>query len=140
MIGNLDIVSTGMTAVVSDTASHVSQNAPATQTADAAKNNSAAHKGQAGDFIDTALNTLEKDEKKSLNADDVKKLTQKLNEQMDNMNLQLKFTWYKDLDQLGVKMIDADTQKTIKSFPPEAMMKALIKTKEWIGKFLDENA
>lgn len=140
MIGNLDIVSAGMTAVGNDTVSHVSQNAPATQTADAAQNNSAAHKNQAGDFIDTALNTLEKDEKKSLNADDVKKLTQKLNEQMDNMNLQLKFTWYKDLDQLGVKMIDADTQKTIKSFPPEAMMKALIKTKEWIGKFLDENA
>lgn len=87
----------------------------------------------------TSGDDAQQDKKKKLSDDDVKKLTNRLNKEMDDMDLQLKFIWYKDLDQLGVKMIDSSTQKTIKSFPPEEVMKTLIKTKKWLGKLLDKN-
>lgn len=85
------------------------------------------------------IDNIQQDKKKKLSDNDVKNLTKKLNKEMDEMDLQLRFTWYKDLDQLGVKMIDSTTQKTIKSFPPEEVMKTLIKTKKWLGKLLDKN-
>ena len=93
----------------------------------------------ATDQIDKLIDD-KKNNKEKLSDEDVKKLTDKLNKEMSQMNLELKFTWYEDLDQLGVKMIDSSTQKTIKSFPPEEVMKTLVKTKKWLGKLLDKNA
>lgn len=92
----------------------------------------------ATDQIDKLIDD-KKNNKQKLSDEDVKKLTDKLNKEMSEMNLELKFTWYEDLDQLGVKMIDSSTQKTIKSFPPEEVMKTLVKTKKWLGKLLDKN-
>ncbi|MBB5336831.1 flagellar protein FlaG [Pectinatus brassicae] len=92
----------------------------------------------ATDQIDKFIDD-KKNNKQKLSDEDVKKLTDKLNKEMSEMNLELKFTWYEDLDQLGVKMIDSSTQKTIKSFPPEEVMKTLVKTKKWLGKLLDKN-
>ncbi|MDQ0202836.1 flagellar protein FlaG [Pectinatus haikarae] len=85
-----------------------------------------------------SANETKQDEKNNLSDGTVKDMTDKLNEMADDMNLQLKFVWYRQLDQLGVKMVDISTNKTIKSFPPEDIMKALIRTKEWVGKFLDK--
>ena len=39
---------------------------------------------------------------------------------------------------LGVKMVNRDTQEVIKEFPPEKLLEAMEKTKEWIGMFLDK--
>ncbi|WP_196604855.1 flagellar protein FlaG [Pectinatus haikarae] len=102
--------------------------------------NALSGKNQVTNLLDTTIDDMKKDDKKIFSADDVKKMTDKLNDNMNDMNLQLKFIWYKELDRLGVKMVDINTQKTIKSFPPEDVMKTLMKTKEWVGKFLDENA
>lgn len=92
----------------------------------------------ATDQIDKLIDD-KKNNKQKLSDEDVKNLTDKLNKEMSEMNLELKFTWYEDIDRLGVKMIDSSTQKTIKSFPPEEVMKTLVKTKKWLGKLLDKN-
>ncbi|WP_182188049.1 flagellar protein FlaG [Pectinatus frisingensis] len=95
----------------------------------------------------TAGNTLpknaaaagsEKSASDNLSDESVKSMTEKLNKMTKDMNLQLEFVWYKQLDRLGVKMVDINTNKTIKSFPPEEIMNALVRTKEWVGKFLDK--
>lgn len=97
-------------------------------------------KDQINNVLDNVITDAKKDDEKSMSADKVKKMTDDLNIKMQEMNVQLKFTWYKDLDRLAVKMIDSTTHKTIKSFPPEEIMKTLERTKEWVGRFLDENA
>ena len=77
---------------------------------------------------------------KKLNKDEVSTMTEALNDFMENLNCNLEFKFYDKLDQLSVKMVDKQTQEVIKEFPPEEVMKAMIKTKEWIGVFLDKNA
>ncbi|WP_196592594.1 flagellar protein FlaG [Pectinatus sottacetonis] len=96
-------------------------------------------KNKINNALDDAMNGITRSNKKKISSTDLQQVTDKLNKDMNDMNLQLKFVWYKEIDQLGVRMIDIDTQKIIKSFPPEDVMKTLIKTKDWIGKFLDEN-
>lgn len=87
------------------------------------------------------METQDKQEdKKKLNKDDVSTMTAALNDFMENLNCNLEFKFYDKLDQLSVKMVDKQTQEVIKEFPPEEVMKAMIKTKEWIGVFLDKNA
>lgn len=87
----------------------------------------------------TAEQDKEKNQKK-LNKDEVSTMTEALNDFMENLNCNLEFKFYDKLDQLSVKMVDKQTQEVIKEFPPEEVMKAMIKTKEWIGVFLDKNA
>jgi flagellar protein FlaG len=77
--------------------------------------------------------------KKKLTKKDVNTMTSALNDFMKNLNCDLEFKYYDKLNQLTVKMVDSRTHETIKEFPPEEIMKAMIKTKEWIGVFLDKN-
>ena len=70
----------------------------------------------------------------------VSKMTDELNELMDKINCNLEFKYNKDVDVMSVKMIDKSTEEVIKEFPPEEMVKNMVKAKEWIGAFLDRNA
>ena len=97
----------------------------------------------AGTGLVASGNTIDQDkekDQKKLNKDEVSKMTEALNDFMENLNCNLEFKFYDKLDQLSVKMVDKQTQEVIKEFPPEEVMKAMIKTKEWIGVFLDKNA
>jgi len=67
-------------------------------------------------------------------------MTKELNELMDKIDCNLAFKYNKDVDVMTVKMIDKETKEVIKEFPPEEMVKSMVKTKEWIGAFLDEHA
>lgn len=80
----------------------------------------------------------EKKEKEALEEKDVKDLAEQLNEYMSELNCNLQFNYYEKLGRLGVKMINRDTQEIIKEFPPEKLLEAMEKTKEWIGMFLDK--
>jgi len=75
-----------------------------------------------------------------LNKDDVNEITKALNKFMSNINCDLEFKYYEKIDQLSVKLVDQKTNEVIKEFPPEDIMKAMIKTKEWIGVLLDKKA
>ena len=63
-----------------------------------------------------------------------------VNELMDKIDCNLAFKYNKDVDVMTVKMIDKETKEVLKEFPPEEMVKSMVKTKEWIGAFLDEHA
>lgn len=70
----------------------------------------------------------------------VKQLTDDLNGKMAAMNIQLQFIWHKEIERMSVSMIDMNTMKTIRSFPPEDLIKELVRAKEWTGRFLDKKA
>ena len=70
----------------------------------------------------------------------VSNVTDELNELMDKINCNLEFKYNKDVDVMTVKMIDKTSKEVIKEFPPEEMVKNMVKAKEWIGAFLDRNA
>ena len=76
----------------------------------------------------------------TLDEDAVSLMTDELNELMDKINCNLEFKYNKDVDVMTVKMIDKASEEVIKEFPPEEMVKNMIKAKEWIGAFLDRNA
>ena len=114
----------------------------ASSSASAADSSSSATAAEAG-----ASNKVQQtdEEKKKGNAEEITKedasnITKALNELMDKMNCDLEFKYYDKLDQLTVKMVDKKTKETIKEFPPEEIIKAMIKTKDWIGTFLDKLA
>ena len=67
-------------------------------------------------------------------------MTKELNELMSKINCDLRFQYHKEVDVMSVKMVDKSTDEVIKEFPPEEMVKNMIKAKEWIGAFLDRNA
>ena len=70
----------------------------------------------------------------------VSNMTDELNELMSKINCDLEFSYNKEADMMSVKMIDKNTDEVIKEFPPEEMVKNIVKAKEWIGAFLDRNA
>jgi flagellar protein FlaG len=98
---------------------------------------------QSSEQLAAASQQIEKKEDtagKKLSENDVSSITQALNDLMSQMNCDLEFKYYEKLDRLSIKMVNPKTQKIIKEFPPEDMLKTMIKTKEWLGVFLDKKA
>ncbi len=75
---------------------------------------------------------------KRLDEKKVKQLTKDLNDKMASMNIQLQFIWHKEIERMSVSMVDMNTMKTIRSFPPEDLIKEMVRAKEWEGRFLDK--
>ena len=74
----------------------------------------------------------------TMSEESVKEATETLNELMDKINCNIKFNYNREANVLNVKMIDKDTNEVIKEFPPEEMIKNMIKAKEWLGAFIDK--
>jgi len=81
-----------------------------------------------------------KQPKGNLDEKTVSQMTKELNKLMSKINCDLEFQYHKEVNVMSVKMIDKSTQEVIKEYPPEDMIKGMIKAKEWIGAFLDRNA
>ncbi len=100
---------------------------------------------QAGNMSETRIDNnkieqFQKTKEEKLTEKNVDEMTGALNDLMEKMNYDLKFSYYKDLDRLVMKVVDRKTQETIKQMPPEEMLETLTNLKEWIGVFLDKNA
>lgn len=100
---------------------------------------------QAGNMSETRIDNnkidqFQKTKEEKLTEKNVDEMTGELNDLMEKMNYDLKFSYYKDLDRLVMKVVDRKTQETIKQMPPEEMLETLTNLKEWIGVFLDKNA
>ena len=80
------------------------------------------------------------DQEKSMDEKSVTLMTKELNELMSKINCNLEFKYNKEVDMMTVKMIDKQTKEVLKEFPPEEMIKNMIKAKDWLGAFLDKNA
>ena len=101
--------------------------------------------------VDQQLNTLQTEQQNAGKEDDKKKdgkmdektvsqMTKELNKLMSSINCDLEFQYHKEVNVMSVKMVDKNTQEVIKEYPPEDMIKGMIKAREWIGAFLDRNA
>ena len=70
----------------------------------------------------------------------VSRMTEELNELMSRINCNLEFSYNKEAGMMSVKMINKETQEVIKELPPEEMLENIVKAKDWLGAFIDENA
>ena len=70
----------------------------------------------------------------------VNNMTKELNKLMSKINCDLEFQYHKEVNVMSVKMIDRSTKEVLREYPPEDMIKGMIRAKEWIGAFLDKNA
>ena len=90
----------------------------------------------------SSFNNQSKDDKtkKEFKEDDVKEISKALSEFMSKLNTNLEFDYYEKLGRFAVKMVDKETKEVIKEFPPEKILEAMEKTREWIGLILDKKA
>ncbi len=75
----------------------------------------------------------------TLDEETVSLMTEQLNELMDKINCNLEFKYNKEVNMMTIKMIDKKTQEVIKEVPPEEMIENMIKAKDWLGAFIDQN-
>ena len=52
----------------------------------------------------------------------------------------MEFSYHEKLGRFSVKMVDQKTKEVIKEFPPEKILEAMERTREWIGVILDKKA
>ncbi|MBQ9487042.1 MAG: flagellar protein FlaG [Selenomonadaceae bacterium] len=69
-----------------------------------------------------------------------KNMTEELNKAMERANSNLEFKYHKEVNMMSVAVVDKDSGKVIKELPPEEMVNNMIKSKIWIGAFLDKIA
>ena len=68
----------------------------------------------------------------------VSEMTKELNDLMSKLNCDLEFKYHQEVGIMSVQMIDKKTKELIKEYPPEDMVKGMIKAKDWLGAFLDK--
>lgn len=78
------------------------------------------------------------DDEKRLDEKSVSYITEELNKLMSRINCNLEFQYHKEVNTMSVKMLDKKTGDVLKEVPPEALIKHMIKAKDWLGAFLDK--
>lgn len=76
----------------------------------------------------------------SMDEKSTKKVVEELNKAMERANSNLEFKYHKDVNMMSVAVVDKTSGKVIKELPPEEMVNNMIKSKIWIGAFLDKIA
>ncbi len=76
----------------------------------------------------------------SMNEESTKNMTEELNKAMERANSNLEFKYHKEVNMMSVAVVDKSSGKVIKELPPEEMVNNMIKSKIWIGAFLDKIA
>lgn len=76
----------------------------------------------------------------SMDEKSTKKVTEELNKAMERANSNLEFKYHKEVNMMSVAVVDKSSGKVIKELPPEEMVNNMIKSKIWIGAFLDKIA
>ena len=76
----------------------------------------------------------------SMNEESTKNMTEELNKAMERANSNLEFKYHKEVNMMSVAVVDKTSGKVIKELPPEEMVNNMIKSKIWIGAFLDKIA
>jgi len=76
----------------------------------------------------------------SMDEESTKNMTEELNKAMQRANSNLEFKYHKEVNMMSVAVVDKTSGKVIKELPPEEMVNNMIKSKIWIGAFLDKIA
>ena len=140
-IGAADVAKANTETTNNDTNAALQQ-AALTNDAAVAANTNAAQQQDAVQQSDAAKDQKAADKQKTNKLDEksVSQMTKELNKLMSSINCDLEFQYHKEVNVMSVKMVDKNTQEVIKEYPPEDMIKGMIKAREWIGAFLDRNA
>lgn len=134
------IVIGAMDKASADSSAATSKNANAeVATANAFEEASAADYVRPGDVAQNAKNEQQEEEPK-LDEETVSYMTEELNELMSKIDADLEFQYHKEVNTMSVRMLDKKTGKVLKEIPPEEMIKHMIKTRDWLGTFLDKKA
>lgn len=95
-----------------------------------------------GDSDSTASDQSQSDGKdtvkKKFSEEDLSKLSKGLNAIMEEANCNIEFKYSKELKRLTMQVVDKNTNKIIKEFPPQKMLDVLTGIREWLGVFLDK--
>ena len=67
-------------------------------------------------------------------------ITEKLNDIMRHIDVNLEFQYHKEVNFMSVRMLDKKTHEVLREIPSEDMVKHMIHVRDWIGAFLDKRA
>ena len=74
----------------------------------------------------------------TMNEESVKEVVDAVNKLMKDNRVNLKFSYDKEVEMLNVKVIDPETKKVLREFPPEEMIENMKKAREWLGALIDK--
>ena len=75
---------------------------------------------------------------KPLNKQEIKHLTEKVQNCLDKVNINLKFSTYgKDDERTAVAVVEKETGKVIREIPPEELQQLYLKMGELVGMFFN---
>lgn len=74
----------------------------------------------------------------TMNEESVKEVVDAVNKLMKENRVNLKFAYDKEVEMLNVKVIDPETKKVLREFPPEEMIENMKKAREWLGALIDK--
>lgn len=82
------------------------------------------------------------EEKQSIqpNEEQTDYITEKLNDIMRHIDVNLEFQYHKEVNFMSVRMLDKKTHEVLREIPTEAVIKHMIHMHNWIGAFLDKRA
>lgn len=69
---------------------------------------------------------------------ELEKVTAELNKAMDPFSSDIKFKFDSKADELTVKVVDKNTDKVVKEFPPKEALKLMEKVRELVGILFDK--
>ena len=75
----------------------------------------------------------------TLDEETVSMMTEAFNELMSKIDCNLEFQYHKEVNLMSIKMVDKRTNEVIKEVPPEEMIENMVRAKDWLGAFIDEN-
>jgi flagellar protein FlaG len=80
------------------------------------------------------------DAKKDLTREETDLLTKTLNQFMDEMNANLQFVVHDKTHRLMVQVVDPETNKVLKEFPPHELLDTIAAISDYVGALLDKKA
>lgn len=129
---------TGTNKAASGTGSQQGEENPAVKSATQPDVNEAITAAQDVDNDSSDQQDGESQERNPLAPEFVSEMTKELNDLMSKLNCDLEFKYHEEVGIMSVQMIDKKTKEVIKEYPPEDMVKGMIKAKDWLGAFLDK--
>ncbi|MCB8814147.1 flagellar protein FlaG [Desulfosporosinus shakirovi] len=96
--------------------------------------------GKSGDITDKSLTTTTDDKvhKNPGDLQEVTQLTEAINKFVKAMDTNIHFEIHKGTNQLMVQVVDQDTNKVLKEFPPTDFLDTIAAIRDYVGILLDK--
>ncbi|MBP1764544.1 MAG: flagellar protein FlaG [Firmicutes bacterium] len=85
-----------------------------------------------------AVQGKQDDNKDPLSREDMEKMTDEMTKFMESLNTDIQFSLHQDTGRLIVKVVDKQTDKVLKEFPPHQLLDTMAAISKYIGGLLDK--